>query len=565
MNTKRDTQVRHSRKFSQTIYFVMAISIMCIILISVVISMLNTYWLTRDRVLQEVPVILQVFGEELENSIQHIKQSTERLSWEPDVQRACLDGNAGSELEESFSTAAAYLGNVDGIALFSADGNLIYGFEDEASKLDEAEAFVGQPSGFRWFKDNSLAFYQAVYGDQGERCGTLMMCMNVSLVQEMLRQAEPLFPEGILVQLSTGETIYENGKTGAIRGAINELIQTTPVMPHNGSTGQKRVGIGHYVFRYTGPQLNVFCMIETRSVFKNVTSSWLGYTFIALLLSIILLILGNMLVVTTTKPLALLLRSVCDFSHGNMKVRFPPSSIREIDVLSTELNNMAGTIERLIEDNRQKQKSLYEKEIQILWTQFNPHLLYNSMNTIVDTALHGEIQKVVDITMALAKYFQYTLSRGDDLIPIRSEISHAENYMIIQKIRFENLDYEIDIDESIMNYRIPKLILQPIIENSIYHGIKGFVREGMIRLRAHMNAGNIVLIIEDNGRGMRHEELEGLFLPQTKQNSTSGIGLNNIFQRLQLYFGEEGTISVKSVFRKGTCVTIQFPAYLENS
>ena len=201
-------------------------------------------------------------------------------------------------------------------------------------------------------------------------------------------------------------------------------------------------------------------------------------------------------------------------------------------------------------------------ELRLLQEQINPHFLYNTLDSIVWLAEGGNKQQVVEMTADLSVFFRTVLSGGNDYITVKEEESHIRSYLKTQKIRYENiLDYVIRIDPEIEEQVILKMTLQPIVENALYHGIKNKRGGGRITIRGYGEGERIVFEVEDNGIGMDAEDLEELKKKLRGEESrldsrNGGFGLNNVAQRIRMYYGEQSEITITSRKEEGTCVRI---------
>jgi two-component system sensor histidine kinase YesM len=202
-----------------------------------------------------------------------------------------------------------------------------------------------------------------------------------------------------------------------------------------------------------------------------------------------------------------------------------------------------------------------------LQAQINPHFLYNTLDSIVWMAETNN-SEVVAMTEALARLFRITLSRGEDQITLEQELEHVRNYLIIQSIRYVNkFDYQIEADENLLQFKVLKLILQPLVENSIYHGIKNKRQKGHIGIIAHAIDGRLLIEVSDDGIGMSPEKAASLLstMVNNGKDRLSGIGVRNVHERIQLYYGPEYGLQFESSPGLGTTVRIWLPLHNEIS
>lgn len=268
------------------------------------------------------------------------------------------------------------------------------------------------------------------------------------------------------------------------------------------------------------------------------------------------------------KPITDLTGFASSIGEGNFKARVKSTSTDELGELAGAFNTMAEKIDGLITQNEQKQKELQKSEMRTLQSQITPHFLYNTLDTITWMAESGRNSDVIKITVALSNFFRITLSRGDDWVRLADEIEHVHSYLIIQRIRYRDiLDFEINYDDELLSdYCCLKLILQPLVENALYHGIKYSRERGKITVSADKKGDMIYCEVIDNGAGMKPERLQEVLamlnqdFDKNAQNNKS-FGLYNVHKRLQLYYNMEEGLSIESAPNEGTKVSFSIPAY----
>ena len=241
-------------------------------------------------------------------------------------------------------------------------------------------------------------------------------------------------------------------------------------------------------------------------------------------------------------------------------------NVDEITELGISFNIMTSRIRELLDSKVREQENLKKAELKALQAQINPHFLYNTLDTIVWMAEASKTDQVIELVRALSSFFRIALSRGKDWISIRQEIEHVQSYLYIQKIRYRDiLDYEIDIDESILDGTILKLTLQPLAENALYHGIKNKRNGGTIRVRARkQDRERILLEVQDDGVGCTpyrlaqiRERLDDESYEISQEEG--GFGLANVDKRIKLYYGSQYGLSIESQYQQGTRVTVTIP------
>ena len=240
----------------------------------------------------------------------------------------------------------------------------------------------------------------------------------------------------------------------------------------------------------------------------------------------------------------------------------PVRGTREVRELSQSFGHMVLRIQQLMSTVRQEEINLRKTELKALQAQINPHFLYNTLDSIAWMCERGRNADAVNMVHALARLFRISISRGHELIPIAKEIEHAESYLQIQKYRYKNqFTYEFDVDPGCLDYYCNKITLQPIIENSINHGLDLLVEEGRIQVEVLQDGDDILFRVRDNGVGMSQEQVDAI-LEQDPEDRT-GIGIRNVNDRLRIYFGAPYGLRITSELDVGTCVEIRMPKVKE--
>ena len=255
-------------------------------------------------------------------------------------------------------------------------------------------------------------------------------------------------------------------------------------------------------------------------------------------------------------------------AEGNFGDRVRGMNVNELRELGEQVNQMADRLETLIEQIRQNQDNLSRAELRTLQAQINPHFLYNTLDTIVWQAESGKADEVVRLTRSLSDFFRISLSSGADWIPVTQELKHVSAYLSIQKTRYRDiLDYEVDTCEELQNVYMPKLLLQPLVENALYHGIKTKRGGGRIEVRVKVGRGILTFLVKDNGKGMTKEELDYARALLQEENPTvrkamepghSGFGLRNVDMRIRLFYQKQKGLSIRSD-EGGTEVSFTIP------
>lgn len=242
----------------------------------------------------------------------------------------------------------------------------------------------------------------------------------------------------------------------------------------------------------------------------------------------------------------------------------PVGGTREVQELSCSFGHMVMRIQQLMNTVREEEVNLRKTELKALQAQINPHFLYNTLDSIAWMCEQGRNADAVNMVHALAKLFRISISKGHELIPIAKEIEHAESYLQIQKYRYKNrFTYHFHVDSSCLEYLCNKITIQPFLENAINHGLDLMVDEGRIDVSVFPEGDDILFHVEDNGVGMSQEQIDAIMAQGPKEHG--GIGIRNVNDRLQIYFGKEYGVKISSQLDMGTCVEIRMPKVKEGN
>ena len=302
---------------------------------------------------------------------------------------------------------------------------------------------------------------------------------------------------------------------------------------------------------------------QARTQYQNFFVEMIRFSVVAFAAIFVLITaLSYYIPLSITRPIRKLSEVTDQVAKGDLTVRSDVRSGAEVSVLSDSLNTMIDKIDELLEQVKKEQIRLRKAEFELLQSQINPHFLYNTLDAIVWLAEAGEQKKVVSMVGSLSDFFRTSLNQGKDIITIKEELQHSRSYLEIQQMRYQDiLNYEIHVPEELHRYLIPKITIQPLVENALYHGLKNKRGLGRIVISGRKEEDFLILQIEDNGIGMRKERLD-----QVKEGMNQKIptekdiyGLYNVNERIRLNFGEKYGLSIESTYGEGTVVSIILP------
>ena len=338
---------------------------------------------------------------------------------------------------------------------------------------------------------------------------------------------------------------YDDGSREEVFNGIRQTVVTKTV----GYTGWKLVG----VIKGTGISLN---MLKTR----------LFIVFVILLIIFIVIIINSYISFRVTNPIRELEKSVKALEEGNLDADIYMGGSYEVQHLGKSVQDMKFRIKGLMQDIVNEHEEKRKSEFDSLQAQINPHFLYNTLDIIVWQIENEKQSEAVHTVTALARFFRLSLGKGKNIVTVKDEIDHVKNYLMIQHMRFKNkFDYEFDIAEDVLELPSLKLMLQPLVENAIYHGMEFMDGDGMITVKAWRKEDELYLSVADNGLGMTEDKVEMILTGKSSSGNGrgSGIGVKNVNERIKLYFGEAYGLTIDSEPDEGTKVTIHLPVKAE--
>ncbi len=413
-----------------------------------------------------------------------------------------------------------------------------------------------------------------------EPIGVLLVDLNYDVISRICSSVQ-LGRKGYLFILDkNGEIVYHPQQQLIFSGLKGENIRQILEEPQDSfsiedverdkfysvqimrSTGWKVVGVNYRSE-----------LVENRDKIRSTYAFW-GLTFFS-----ITILLSIFLSQQISRPIKQLRKTMQQVEQGNFNVRATIGTHNEIGELSKTFNIMLSEIQKLVQRVTEQQELKRKSELKALQMQINPHFLYNTLDSIIWMAEGGKQQEVIAMSSSLARLFRLSISKNKEIIDIASEVEHVRNYLTIQKIRYKDkMDYRIEVPDEIKRYKTVKIILQPLVENAIYHGIKNKEGTGLIVIYGRKTNEGVELIVQDDGVGMSAEALQQLkdtIAGNGKKSVTtigessnplsshSGLGVHNVDERIKLYFGNSYGLEYESKEDFGTVVRIKLPAMEE--
>ncbi|WP_409967570.1 sensor histidine kinase [Bengtsoniella intestinalis] len=354
-----------------------------------------------------------------------------------------------------------------------------------------------------------------------------------------------------------GQVIYHPKQRLIYSGLMDENMEILPQLYANGTASSETSIYG--LTQVDSTNWNIIGVSSVEEMVSEKNDEFIAYGVIVILLSILLtLTLGSALSTGLTRPFQTLIDKMLHFDKDiDSFQRLGLDGFEEVRQLNATFNNMGVSIQELKDRVVYEEKELRKSELKALQSQINPHFLYNTLDSIFWLCQEKGNEDAAKMVAALSDTFRISLSRGKDTITIKDEIQHAQSYLFIQNIRYQDdFTYDIQVEPEILQCKCLKILLQPFIENAIYHGLNRMVDAGEIIIRGYSQGQDIIFEVTDNGIGMDQDQIDHLY----KQNSDkAGVGVKNVHNRVKIFYGADYGVSVESELDEGTTVRIKIP------
>lgn len=398
-----------------------------------------------------------------------------------------------------------------------------------------------------------------------EATGVLLVDMNFRSLDQLCQQTKLGNMGYIYIIDDKGNIVYHPQQQLIYMGLKQENIKNVLKEPSGTfieTFDNKQRLVTVKTVKITGWKIvGIYYMNQIAATKKNLGA----YAVLIVILGILFVIaISTSLSAKISKPIKELEKCMKLVEEGRFDVEINVEGEYEVVRLSKAFNLMVLKITNLMEQIVKEQEEKRKSEFNALQAQINPHFLYNTLDSVVWMIENEKNQEAVTMITALARLFRISISKGKNIITVKEELEHAKNYLIIQKVRYKNkFQFKMEVQEEVLNYSTIKLILQPIIENSIYHGIECSVDEGEIFIYAGIENDKLLLMVKDTGLGMSEELVENILLTEYRMSKGSGVGIKNVDERIKLCYGKEYGLKIESELEVGTTVKIYLPLYIE--
>ena len=421
--------------------------------------------------------------------------------------------------------------------------------------------FDGSEQQYRWVITLTRAV-EITHGTSTEQ-GIMLIDIRYNSLQQILEDIS-LGNQGYLYMISSdGELIYHPKMQLIETGQMQENI-TAAAEYRDGSYKEEYRGENRNVsvksVGYTGWKL--LSVTPEKGLSLSNLKMRLFVVFVAAAFLFVLVLINALISSRITNPIKELEKSVNAIEAGELDTEVYTGGSYELQHLGRSIGDMAKRIKKLMQDIVAEHESKRKSEFDTLQSQINPHFLYNTLDIIVWMIENEQKQEAVKVVTALARFFRISLSKGKSIITVHDELEHVRNYLTIQQMRFKNkFVYEIRAEEDTMGLACLKLMLQPLVENAIYHGMEFMDGDGLIEIQVKKEGKDLWIEVRDNGFGMTKEQVENLLSekPHVSSRRGSGIGVKNVNERIRLYFGEDYGLIIESEPDEGCLIRCHLP------
>lgn len=392
-----------------------------------------------------------------------------------------------------------------------------------------------------------ISISHEIVGSQGEHLGVVLIDLSYKFIEDYISGLD-LGSTGYAYIFDQNHQILYHPEEKALMDEMkaSELLELAKEM--DGSLSRNRI-----VTKKEIPQLQwTLVGISSMEKMDDLKRQMMGMiVWINLLLIVVGIFISWAVSRRLTKPIFELQKAMQDVDKNWGHIQISSRSSTELKALTEEYNALLDRIKKLTEDIAEKENTKRIFELKALQSQINPHFLYNTLDTILWLAEFGENEKVVEVSKALGEMLRLSLNINQDMVSLTQEIAHTKNYLKIQQQRYlDKIEYQISGDKNLQNVEVPKLILQPIVENSIYHGIRPKKGKGLIEISYYKEKEDLILQVKDNGLGYHPEKKEEHLI----KTRLGGIGLKNVDQRIKILYGEDYGLTIGNHEEGGTIV-----------
>lgn len=429
--------------------------------------------------------------------------------------------------------------------------------KDRADRGDGKLVFLGQDEILR-----TLVYARKVYSETLKPLGYLRFDIHRKIIENAFSE-EIHQMEGLQYILNESEFILVSSPLNDIQNELRDFI----LGKVDTDMGLQEVITprGHELMVIQNSSFNNWQFVCLVPISRLISEAQLirRVTLISSIVSVLLFTFFSYFVIRQyTKPIHQIAEEMKNVQLRDWLPSITYKGNDEISYLTDQFNSMTARLKDLAEELVEERTRFHKQQVDTLMVQINPHFLYNTLEVVNWMARANQVPEIAEIIKAISGMMRYSLKQDTGYVSLKDELTYIQEYLYIQKVRFEDkFEVKTIVDEECLEIQIPKLILQPLIENSILHGFKGIKHKGLICLKVQKEAGSLRLVIEDNGRGMKIDPVSGLPMSRTADSNQDhhGMGLNNINQRIRLIYGKNYGMTINSSEGQGSQICLLLP------
>lgn len=587
-----DLMIKKFKSIQSVIFAVLSVLLLGAVGIVTVISLSYTRQSVFENSSLYTQTIIQQMNQNIDFYIDYMENTSYLVSSNEDVQKYLFGDTADSEARDrilsQFQTILDSRSDILNLGIIAENGRMLINNGQRPTNPDldihsqewYTNALEGRESVYLtsshvqhvisgerpWVITLSRGIRNKEMGTGQEKEGVFFIDLNYSAISELCDQSMVGNQGYAFIVDADGNIVYHPQQ----QQLYNELQTENIDLVMNAGSDIVTWGDGinkkmYSISRSEKTGWTVVDCVRVEELLRRSNEAQSIYVLVAIGLMAVALFFSRFVAKSITLPIQRLCDSMERVQEGDFSVSdIVVDSENEIGSLTKSFNVMTHRIHELMEQNIREQEAKRKSELKALQSQINPHFLYNTLDSIIWMAEGKKNEEVVLMTASLARLLRQSISNEDELVSIGQEIEYARGYLTIQKMRYKDkLEFQIKVEPSILHIRLIKLVLQPIIENAIYHGLKYKESKGLLCVRGFMKNGNAVLQVIDDGVGMDQETLDHIYERHKVDYHSNGVGIYNVQKRLQLYYGNEYGIVYESKPGEGTTATITIPGQQE--
>ena len=587
-----DLMIKKFKSIQSVIFAVLSVLLLGAVIIMTVISLSYTRQSVFENSSLYTQTIIQQMNQNIDSYIDYMENTSYLVSSNEDVQKYLFGDTADPEARDrilsQFETILDSRSDILNLGIIAENGRMLINDGQRLANPDldihsqewYTNALEGRESVYLtsshvqhvisgerpWVITLSRGIRNMEKGAGQEKEGVFFIDLNYSAISELCDQNMVGNQGYAFIVDAAGNIVYHPQQQQLYNELQTENIDL--VMNSDSDIVTWGEGINKKMYSISRSEKTGWTVVDcvrVEELLRRSNEAQSIYVLVAMGLMAVALFFSRFVAKSITLPIQRLCDSMERVQEGDFSVSdIVVDAENEIGSLTKSFNVMTQRIHELMVQNIREQEAKRKSELKALQSQINPHFLYNTLDSIIWMAEGKKNEEVVLMTASLARLLRQSISNEDELVSIGQEIEYARGYLTIQKMRYKDkLEFQIEVEPSILNIRLIKLVLQPVIENAIYHGLKYKESRGFLQVKGFMKNGNVVLQVIDDGVGMDQETLDHIYERHKVDYHSNGVGIYNVQKRLQLYYGNEYGIVYESKVGEGTTATITIPGQQE--